>query len=139
MEMKKIILILAVLTTFGIFSGCDMLNNIWSYNVTIINDDYDKYLSAVYVREYYQSGEIWSKNNLYDYIYPGESYTFSLYEGTYDFWFIMEDDYYVYTYYEYDVPVDRDFSMFVYVDGFKDGKNENVTKTLKVSPEKISD
>jgi hypothetical protein len=131
MEMKKIILILAVLMTFGIFSGCDMLNNIWSYNVTIINDDYDKYVTAVYVRDYYQSEDIWSKNNLYDFIYPEESYTFSLYEGTYDFWFILEDDYYVYSYYEFDVPVDRDFSMFVYVDNLTDEQKSNVIKTPK--------
>lgn len=136
MEMKKIILILAVLMTFGIFSGCDMLNNIWSYNVTIINDDYDKYISAVYVRDYYQSDDIWSKNNLYDFIYPEESYTFSLYEGTYDFWFILEDDYYVYSYYEYDVPVDRDFSMFVYVDNLTDEQKANVIKTPKDNTKK---
>lgn len=134
--MKKIILILAVLMTFGIFSGCDMLNNIWSYNVTIINDDYDKYISAVYVRDYYQSDDIWSKNDLYDFIYPEESYTFSLYEGTYDFWFILEDDYYVYSYYEYDVPVDRDFSMFVYVDNLTDEQKANVIKTPKDNTKK---
>ena len=136
MEMKKIILILAVLMTFGIFSGCDMLNNIWSYNVTIINDDYDKYVTAVYVRDYYQSEDIWSKNNLYDFIYPEESYTFSLYEGTYDFWFILEDDYYVYSYYEFDVPVDRDFSMFVYVDNLTDEQKSNVIKTPKNTTKK---
>jgi hypothetical protein len=136
MEMKKILIVLAVLTTFGIFSGCDMLNNIWSYNVTIINDDYDKYVTAVYVRDYYQSEDIWSKNNLYDFIYPEESYTFSLYEGTYDFWFILEDDYYVYSYYEYDVPVDRDFSMFVYVDNLTDEQKSNVIKTPKNSTKK---
>lgn len=136
MEMKKIILILAVLMTFGIFSGCDMLNNIWSYNVTIINDDYDKYISAVYVRDYYQSDDIWSKNDLYDFIYPEESYTFSLYEGTYDFWFILEDDYYVYSYYEYDVPVDRDFSLFVYVDNLTDEQKASVIKTPKDNTKK---
>lgn len=129
--MKKIILILTFLTVSLIFSGCDMINNTWSYNVTIVNDDYDKYVSAVYVRDYYQSGEIWSKNNLYEFIYPDESYTFSLYEGTYDFWFILEDDYYVYTYYEYDVPVDRDFTMFVYVDKMTDSRKENVIITPK--------
>ncbi|MBN1633628.1 MAG: hypothetical protein JW917_05640 [Ignavibacteria bacterium] len=134
--MKKIILILVFLITFGVFSGCDMLNNIWSYNVTIVNDDYDKYISAVYVREYYQSGEIWSKNNLYDYIYPGDAYTFSLYEGTYDFWFILEDDYYVYSYCEYDVPVDRDFTMFVYIDGIKDEQKADIIKTPKENIDK---
>jgi len=131
--MKKILLISAILIMTFLYSGCDVLNNIWSYNVTVVNDDYEKYLSAVYVREYYQSGDIWSKNNLYDFVYPGESYTFSLYEGTYDFWFILEDDYYVYSYYEYDVPVDRDFTIFVYYDKLTDKQKESVIKTPKTN------
>lgn len=129
--MKKLIIIFPILIIPLIFLGCNKLL-VATHYVTIYNDDYDKYITCVYVREYYSYGGRWSKNQIYGNIYPGESESILLDEGRYDFKIVMEDNYYSYTIYEEDVAVYSDITLYISYYKLTDAQKSKVIKVPKV-------
>lgn len=127
--MKRIIIFFILILSI-VFLSCDRLF-VATHYVTIYNDDYDKYITCVYVRDYYSYSGRWSKNQIYNYIYPGESESILLDEGRYDFKIVMEDDYYSYTIYEEDVAVYSDITLYISYYKLTDAQKSNVIKTPK--------
>ncbi len=129
--MRKIITILIIPLLSLILMSCDRLL-VATHYVTIYNDDYDKYITCVYVRDYYGYSGRWSKNQIYNNIYPGESESILLDEGRYDFKIVMEDDYYSYTLYEEDVSVYSDITLYISYYKLSDNQKSKVLKTPKI-------
>ncbi len=128
--MKKLITILILPIISFLSINCDHLL-VSTHYVTIYNDDFDKYITCVYVRDYYNYGGRWSKNQLRDYLYPGESESVLLNEGRYDFKIIMEDDYYSYTIYEEDVAVYSNITLYISYYKMTDAQKSKVIITPK--------
>ncbi|MCX7833957.1 MAG: hypothetical protein N2490_07090 [Ignavibacteria bacterium] len=128
--MRKIFTFSLILVLATIFVGCDRLL-VATHYVTIYNDDYDKYITCVYVRDYYGYGGRWSKNQINGYIYPGESESILLDEGRYDFKIVMEDDYYSYTIFEEDVAVYSDITLYISYYKLSDTQKSKVIKVPK--------
>jgi hypothetical protein len=129
--MKKMIYIFIVLNLAIIFSGCEYMVAPSNYYVSIYNNENDKYISAVYFRDFYYSGERWSKNTVCSYIYPYEYFDVMLEEGTYDFKVIMEDDYYIYEINIYEVYVYNNVNLDICYDCYDKKDNVKIIKTQK--------
>ncbi len=133
--MKKIILVSVLIFTFSFLQGCDFINNFRYHTVTFQNDDYEKIITAIYYRPGNESNYRWSKNTIYDYIYPGDYFDLSLSEDWYDFKVIMEDDWYSYEILDYDIYVNYDITLYYYIDDKPQIKN----RTIKITPKKNQD
>ena len=129
--MKKTFTILAVIGIAIIFNGCQQFMYTPSHNVEIFNDNENKYMMSFYYRDYSYGTDVWSRDQLYNELGPMESYNIVLDEGTYDFKFILEDDYYSYTMYEYDVYVHSDLTLDVCYDCLKKMDKDKVVKVPK--------
>ena len=129
--MKKAISTLAVIVFAIIFNGCQQFMYTPSYNVEVYNNNTEKYMTGFYHRDYNYGNDVWSRDQLYNDLNPLESYNIILDEGTYDFKFILEDDYYSYTMYEYEVYVRSDITLDVCYDCLKKMDKDKVEKVLK--------
>ncbi len=129
--MKSIIYIIGFVVFLLNSSGCDYIYAPNHYYVSIYNSENDKYITAVYYRDYYYGGERWSKNIIGDFIYPYEYINIILDEGTYDFRAIMEDDNYSYTINIYSVYVYSNITVDICYDCFDKNTKVEVIKTPK--------
>lgn len=129
--MKKLIYTFGLLVIVFGFIGCDYIYAPNHYYVSIYNNEYDKYVTSLYYRDYYCGCETWSKNMIYSYIYPYESFDMILDEGTYDFKVFMEDDYYSYEIDIYSVYVYENIVLDVCYDCYDKKDNVKITKTPK--------
>jgi hypothetical protein len=129
--MKKTLTVLAIIGIMIIFNGCQQFMYTPSHNVEVYNNNNGKYMTGFYHRDYSYGQDVWSRDHLYSDLNPLESYNIVLDEGTYDFKFILEDDYYSYTMYEYDVYVHSDITLDVCYDCLKKMDKDKVVKVLK--------
>jgi len=130
--MKKTLSILAIIVITIVFNGCQQQYMYTpSYNVEVYNNNDGKYMTGFYFRDYSYNSEVWSRNQLYNDLNPYESYNIVLDEGTYDFKFMLEDEYYSYTMYEYDVYVHSDVTLDVCYDCLKKTDKDKVVKVPK--------
>lgn len=129
--MKKFIYLLVILNLAVIFGGCDYIVAPRNHYVSVYNAEYDKYITSVYYRPAGYFDEYWSKNMIYEFIYPNESFDMLLEEGTYDFKVFAEDEYYSYEADIYDVYVYENVEIDFCLDC--DGKKDNmkIIKTPK--------
>ena len=125
--MKKLITILIIQSVALIFSGCDFMMVPKNYYVTIYNSESDKYITEVSYRGGHYFDDRWSGNMLYSDIIP-----------YYDFRIIMEDDNYIYTFYENSVYVDSDLRIEACTGCYDKKTGVKVEKLLKLNKQKTS-
>jgi hypothetical protein len=129
--MKKTFTLLAIIVTAVIFNGCHQFLFTPTYNVEVYNDNEEKYITSFYYRDFNYGDDRWSRDQLYNDLNPYESYNMILDEGIYDFKFVLEDDYYSYTMYEYDVHLNSDVTLSVCYDCLKKMDKDKVVKVPK--------
>jgi hypothetical protein len=126
--MKKIKYLLILITASLLFSGCDKFWNLDNYYVTFKNTDPSKYITSIYYKEL---GDVkWSKDQVSSDIYPGDNLALLLYQGTYDFEIIMEDDNYSYTFYNENILLNGDITLEICYDCYRDN-NIKIEKRIK--------
>jgi len=135
--MKRIITVLIFAVSTFILQGCEFITDYRYYTVTFQNDDYEKLITAIYYRENNEYQNRWSRNVIYDDIYPGEYFDLTLNEDWYDFKVIMEDDWYSYEILDYDIYVSYDFTLYYYLDDKPLLKNRLVKKTPKKNQDSL--
>lgn len=129
--MKKLLYLSLFLSTMLCFNGCDYIDAPINHYVSIYNNESDKYITSVYYRDYYSYNERWSNNIINSFIYPYDYLDLVFEEGTYDFWVIMEDDYYSYTIYIYSVNIYEDLNLEVCLDCYDKSTKIEVKRTPK--------
>ncbi len=129
--MKKTLTVLAAIVIMIAINGCQQFMYTPSHNVEVYNNNDKKFMTSFYHRDYSYGEDVWSRDHLYNDLGPLESYNLVLDEGTYDFKFVLEDDYYSYTMYEYDVYVHSDITLDVCYDCLKKADKDKVIKVLK--------
>jgi hypothetical protein len=129
--MKKTLTILAIIVISIVFNGCEQFMYTPSHNIEVYNNNTGKYMTAVYFRDYSYGNDVWSRDQLYNDLSPQESYNIILDEGKYDFKFVLEDDNYSYTMYEYEVYVNSDLTLDVCYDCLKKMDKDKVVITPK--------
>lgn len=129
--MKRITFTLLLLLTGLFYIGCDYIIMPPNHYVTIYNDEYDKYITAIYYRDWDSYSERWSRNQINGYLYSYESQDLLLMESRYDFEVIMEDDDYSYTIYEEDILVNSDIQLNFCVDCYDKNSKIKIIKTPK--------
>jgi len=129
--MKKIIYLFVVLNIAVIFGGCDYAVVPRNHYVSMYNAEYDKYITSLYYKPAGYYDEYWSKNMIYDFIYPNESFDMLLDEGVYDFKVYAEDDYYSYEADIYDVYVYENVQIDFCLDCDKMKDKIKIVKTPK--------
>ncbi len=129
--MKKTLSILAIIVISIIFNGCQQFMYTPSHNVEVYNNNEGKYMTGFYFRDYSYGTDVWSRDQLYKDLDPQESYNIVIDEGNYDFKFILEDEYYSYTMYEYDINVHSDITLDVCYDCLKKMEKDKVVKVPK--------
>jgi len=132
--MKKSVFGLMILSLTILFSGCEYIVTPVNHYVSVYNNDYGKYITSVCYRPAGYYDEYWSKNLVYDFIYPNEASDFLIEEGEYDFRAVMEDDYY-----SYEIEIDyvyiyQDIELDVCMECLDKKDNVKIIKT----PKKIS-
>lgn len=129
--MKKTIIIFVVILTSVLLNGCQQFMYTPNYYVSIYNNNEFKYLTSFYYRSYNYGDERWSKDVIYNDLYPMETYDLLLDQGTYDFKIVLEDEDYSYTIYEDGVYVNYDMVLDICYDCIKDSKTKKVEKVRK--------
>lgn len=96
-----------------VFSGCEnFMVQDENHRVIFYNTDNTRFITEIRFRDSYNTDN-WSRNQLYDTLYPGEQDHLDLYRSTYDFKIEMEDADFYYTLYEDNVYVDYDMRIEV--------------------------
>ncbi|MCX6156992.1 MAG: hypothetical protein WCK13_02620 [Ignavibacteriota bacterium] len=131
--MKKTFTTLAAIVIMIVINGCQQFMYTPSHNVEVYNNNDAKYLTSFYHRDYSYGEDVWSKDHLFNDLDPQESYNIILDEGTYDFKFVLEDDYYSYTMYQNNVYVNSDLTLDVCYDCLKKMDKDKVVKVPKKS------
>ncbi|MDD5360809.1 MAG: hypothetical protein PHN88_01650 [Ignavibacteria bacterium] len=126
--MKNIKYLLVLIIAAILFSGCDKLWNTDNHYVTFKNTDPSKFITTIYYKE---PGETkWSKDQVSSDIYPGDNITLVLYQGTYDFEIVMEDEEYSYTFYNDNIVLNDDVTLEICYDCYRDS-NIKIERHLK--------
>jgi len=129
--MKKTFYTIAIIVIAIIFNGCQPYMYTPTHNVEVYNNNDGKYMTSFYYRDYSYGNDTWSRDQLYNDLNPLESYNIYLDEGMYDFKFVLEDDYYSYTMYEYDVELHSDITLSVCYDCLNKMAKDKVVKVAK--------
>ncbi len=127
----KVVKILSVLFLAAFMTGCEQFIYNSSYNVSVYNNNGNKYLTGLYFRTYDYGNDDWSRNQIYYDLRPWEKFNILLDEGTYDFEIELEDDEYIYTIHEEGVPIYNDMVLDVCYDCDLQKGSANITKKPK--------
>ena len=135
--MRNMVKIFTVLALAVFFIGCEQFIYNYSYNVSVYNNNGNKYLTGLYFRTYDYGNNGWSRNQVYYDLRPWETFNIVFDEGTYDFEIELEDEEYIYTIHEEGVPIYNDMVLDVCYDCDMQKGSTKITKKPKTltSPE----